>query len=360
MDNNQSQFNQNQYNKNTRYNPLVFTSFKSLDVEKLENDCAKELQKKKSSEEKEKREFQKLIENDPSVKEIMNKVNMAYINQSRFHQIKEKQTRQIQEIVKDAEIDEKLLSGLDEQKKKEQEIEQKKRVERLHGKDIILKQMKDRELQKEESKEEYLRDKALVDDIIDKIKKEDMAFINEHNRKKEIAKSYMFEAYEEKNRRKIQQKVDEKNEKEKERKYFEEVAKRDGEFKAKKQAIEDEKNKIFEKLSKEQAQKQAEKDYWENVRNELYIEEGVRRDKIKEIQEKEKKQRQKDEMLQSAIDHLRVKEQRKKEEEVLEREFKKKLMEKFAEDERLEQYNAIRRKQKELELKKEVIYKLII
>lgn len=59
-------------------------------------------------------------------------------------------------------------------------------------------------------------------------------------------------------------------------------------------------------------------------------------------------------MLQSAIDHLRVKEQRKKEEEVLEREFKKKLMEKFAEDERLEQYNAIRRKQKELELKKEV------
>lgn len=62
-------------------------------------------------------------------------------------------------------------------------------------------------------------------------------------------------------------------------------------------------------------------------------------------------------MLQSAIDHLRVKEIRKKEEEKLENEFKKKLMEKFAEDERLEQYNAIRRKQKELELKKEVVIK---
>ncbi len=59
-------------------------------------------------------------------------------------------------------------------------------------------------------------------------------------------------------------------------------------------------------------------------------------------------------MLQSAIDQLQIKELRKKEEERMESEFKKKLMEKFAEDERLEQYNAIKRKQKEIELKKEV------
>ena len=59
-------------------------------------------------------------------------------------------------------------------------------------------------------------------------------------------------------------------------------------------------------------------------------------------------------MLQSSIDHIRVKEKRKVEEDILEAEFKKRLMEKFAEDERLEQYNAIVRKQKELALKKEV------
>lgn len=65
-------------------------------------------------------------------------------------------------------------------------------------------------------------------------------------------------------------------------------------------------------------------------------------------------------MLQSAIEHIQVKEARKKEEDKLENEFKKKLMEKFAEDERLEQYNAIRRKQKEFELKKEVTINIII
>ena len=60
-------------------------------------------------------------------------------------------------------------------------------------------------------------------------------------------------------------------------------------------------------------------------------------------------------MLTSAIEQFRVKEQKKKEEDRMENDFKKRLMEKFAEDEKLEQYNAIRRKQKEIELKKNMI-----
>ncbi len=66
--------------------------------------------------------------------------------------------------------------------------------------------MKDREKLKEESKQEYLRDKVLVEQIVDKIRKEDMDTIHAINRKKEVAKSYMFQAYEEKEQRKKQQK----------------------------------------------------------------------------------------------------------------------------------------------------------
>jgi hypothetical protein len=59
-------------------------------------------------------------------------------------------------------------------------------------------------------------------------------------------------------------------------------------------------------------------------------------------------------MLQCAIEQIVVKEARRKEEEKLENEFKRKLIEKFAEDEKLEQYNVVRRKQKEIDFKKEV------
>ena len=79
--------------------------------------------------------------------------------------------------------------------------------------------------------------------------------------------------------------------KEKEREYFESVAKRESEQKAKKQLIQDEKDRIFNKLSEEKRRALAEKEYWENVRNELYLEEQRRKDKIKELEELEKKQR---------------------------------------------------------------------
>ena len=65
-------------------------------------------------------------------------------------------------------------------------------------------------------------------------------------------------------------------------------------------------------------------------------------------------------MLSSAIRQFNEKEHKKKEEEILENEFKKGLMEKYAEDEKLEQFNAMRRRQKEIDLKKEVMICRII
>lgn len=51
---------------------------------------------------------------------------------------------------------------------------------------------------------------------------------------------------------------------------------------------------------------------------------------------------------------MRLKAEREQEEKRMEDEFKHKLMEKFAEDERLEQMNAQRRRMRELEHKREV------
>ena len=61
--------------------------------------------------------------------------------------------------------------------------------------------------------------------------------------------------------------------------------------------------------------------------------------------------RQKEEMLDSAIQAMRIKENIK---DKLENDFKCRLMEKFAEDERLEVLNAQKRKTREIELKKEI------
>ena len=151
--------------------------------------------------------------------------------------------------------------------------------------------MQDREKQKDESKTEYQRDRVLVDNVVNKLMQEDINLIMEDKRKKELAKGYMYAAYDEKEKQKQQLKENDRMEKEKERRYFEELQIRGNKQKAIKAAKDEEKNKIFEKLSIEQERRQSEKDYWENVRNELYVEELNRREKIKNIMEMEKKQK---------------------------------------------------------------------
>lgn len=225
------------------------------------------------------------------MKEIRNRIELAKINQQRSKQINEKQTRRVQDLVKDAEVDEFILSKLEEEKNKEKEKEIRKKMENLQSKYMLQKQMQDKERLREEAQLEYQRDKNQVDEIVRKLIMEDLNMIEENKKKKEQLKDTMIKAYEDKENRKRQMKEEERLQKEKEKQYFEEVARRDKELQMKKAAAQEEKDRIFDRLAAEAEKKQAEKDYWENVRNELYVEEQRRKDKIKELQDLEKKQR---------------------------------------------------------------------
>lgn len=117
---------------------------------------------------------------------------------------------------------------------------------------------------------------------------------------------------------------------------------------------EEARSKIFEKLKQEEDARRAENEFKENLRNELFYEETEAAAKAKERAEAEKRVRVREE-LQAAKDfQMRLKAERAAEEKRMEDEFKRKLMEKFAEDERLEQMNAQRRRIREQEHKREV------
>ena len=219
------------------------------------------------------------------------KILLAQMNKDRSVQIRERQVRRLNDLVKDAEVDELILEKLELEQKSQNDKEIQKKMEKLNSKYVIQNQMKDKEKLKEESRQEYFRDKGLVDDAVQKIIKEDIENQMEVQRKKEINKKDMYEAYEDKDRRKQEYLQNEKNERQKERQYYQELSRRDKEMQMKKAAIKEEKDKIFDKLSAEEQKRQADKEYWENVRNELYGEELERREKIKELEQREKKQR---------------------------------------------------------------------
>ena len=341
--------------KNTfRLNPLVISSLKNIDIDDLQMAFGKGIKEKHDFQKGQKISNTKLFNENDEIKRIKDSIEQAKLNQYRAHQIQQNQVKRVQNLIKDTEADEIVLRKLEEERRKAMEEEERKKQERIKAKYLIQQQMKDKEFLKEEAKKEYEKDKIDVDNLINKLRQEDITAMQEAERKKNIQKIYMENSYAEKKAQKLKEKEADLLQKERERKYQEDIAKREEEINKKKEAIKFEKDKIFERLCQQEAKRQAERDYWENVRNELYVEQSNYKQKMKELEEKEKKQKQKEELLASAIEQMKYKEQRKKEEQEMEAEFKKKLMEQYAEDEKLEQYNMRRRKQRELDLKQEV------
>ena len=109
-------------------NPLEMESLKSLNVEKLEEDIAKEIKKKKNLEDKSVAEMKRICEESSEIRELKNRIKMASLNQERTKQIYDKQTKKLSEIYNDAETDEQLMKRVEEEKRKEQEKEFKKKI----------------------------------------------------------------------------------------------------------------------------------------------------------------------------------------------------------------------------------------
>ena len=111
---------------------------------------------------------------------------------------------------------------------------------------------------------------------------------------------------------------------------------------------------IFQKLAAEEAERRAEQNYIEDLRNNLQVEEMEERARQQERDAAAKKNAQRLE-LQAAKDYqLKLKAERLEEERRMEMEFKMKMAEKFAEDERLEQMNAQKRRMREQEHKRQI------
>lgn len=84
------------------------------------------------------------------------------------------------------------------------------------------------------------------------------------------------------------------------------------------------------------------------------MQEGEEAAQLKERAEAEKRVAVREELQAAREYQLRLKAERAEEELRMEGEFKRKLLEKFAEDDRLEQMNAQRRRMRELEHKREI------
>ena len=164
----------------------------------------------------------------------------------------------------------------------------------------------------------------------------------------------MQNAFKERELLKQKEKENERKQDEDIRKYYEEVAKREKDLLKKKDDLQKQKDLIFNKLCDEEAKRKAEQDYWDNVRADLHVEQDIQKTKQKQKEEEEKRQKLREDVMNSALAQMKYKALKKKEEEENDEKFRQKLMEKYAQDEKLEKEKQEKQKQQLIDIQNEI------
>ena len=337
-----------------RINPLCLKSLKNLDIDDLQDVFGKNIQEQRSYEDGQRLQKEIIINDSDEIKELKDAIEHAKLNKILSRQMNQNLLLRKQKLIKEAEEEELVLKEIENEKRRNAEELEKKKIEFLKNREINLQQIRDKKLQQEQAEKEYERDKKLVDDIVKKMIEEDIQAKKEDQRKKEINKLFMQNAYKERDLIKQKEKENDKLQEESIKKYQESVALREKNVAKKKNDLQKQKDKIFNKLCEEEAKRKAEQDYWDTVRSELHREQDLKKTKLKEKEEEEKRQKMKDDVIESALKQMQFKEQQKKEEEANDAIYREKLLEKYAQDERLEKEKQQKQKQQLIDIQEAI------
>ena len=359
--NEKESFKTNQYRSLTNYpypepkeiyriNPLVLKSLKNLEIDDLQDVFGKNIQEQKANENGQRLQKEIIINNSDEIKELKDAIEHAKLNKILSRQMNQNLLLRKQKLIKEAEEEELVLKEIENEKKRNEEEKEKKKIEFLKNREINLQQIRDKKLQQEQAEKEYERDKKLVDDIVKKMIEEDIAAKKEDQRKKEINKLFMQNAYKERDLIKQKEKENDKMQDLAIQKYHESVALREKNVAQKKDDLQKQKDKIFNKLCEEEAKRKAEQEYWDTVRSELHREQDFQKTKLKAKEEEEKRQKMRDDVINSALKQMQFKEMKKKEEEANDAIYREKLLEKYAQDEQLEKEKQLKQKQQLIDI----------
>lgn len=296
-------------------------------------------------------EIQRICEDSDELKELERNLKTAYLNKERAAQHQNKlansaiEQQRIDEYEDQMEYD-RLLAIRDEEERNHnrREILQEQRY-------ILQDQMREKERRILESKSQTIKERNVVDDIVNRINQEDE---DDYRRRKESQAAQvriMREAEQQRNRQTAAAKLAEKEEENRIAAYNRSLISRTDGAAARRQAKLDDDARILNKMSEEAAAKRLEEQEYEYLRNLLY-EEEVEDKKRKEYRDRRDREIfMKREMIEANNHLLMSKAEMRRMEMDKEARVVEIMREKFAQDEareREEEENRIRKKQEQL------------
>lgn len=297
---------------------------------------------------------QKIRENTLELRQLHSKLQAAYANKGVVIQMAENEAMKCQKKRDMAALGMEMKREREQRDTEDKEMDQRRHVEKMQYFKALQRQFQEKEQRREQAYQEFLKDKQLVDDIVQNIYgdlqmererqmekvKEAQEHIKEYARRREEWIRLEKERMEAENRR-IMEFMKKKQLMEMNRAAM---------LKEKNQA----KENLYLSLCKQMEQDMQQRDETERMLEEVCLEEKEEAQRLKEVEEMERKLRLRMILQQACQDQIADKEARRRQEEEEEQAFRQKMLDKFAEDDRIEQMNTNKRRMRALEHGREV------
>jgi hypothetical protein len=298
----------------------------------------------KATEEIRKEKMVQLVRNQaPELRELEAKLHAAYMNKEREAQLAEKQAAK-EQLKQDEAV---LYEQMKTQWQREDEVHSTqatmRKTELRKQKSVIEQQLNEREEQALLAMQTFLREREQVDAIVSRIQEEDFkaALMKMEKMRQNKAEFDTFM------QQRMELQAEEQRRKDAEdasiRAYYQQEAERKQASEAKKQKIEEDKRKLLEEQSRKIMEERRRKEEMDELLAEYHNELVEAKERERAAAERERKARDRQAMMSANEQQKRLKEEMRQKYAEEETEFRRKMMDKFAEDDRLDQLNAQKR-----------------
>merc|ERR1711959_431318 len=330
------------------------SAFRKEALKEQEERIAAEIHRRKIEEFRDEKLVQKIRESSEELRCLEEKLKSAYMCKERKAQITEKkimqQIRAEEESKADAMMEEDRRRGI-HMDAKEGYL---RKAAALEAQTQLEDQILEREHQKELAYQAYLEEKAKADGLVQKMDEEDKAEREADARKKAETQGWIASYLEDRRQWKREEMQRVKDEEKAILDYAAKKRAEQGAWEEKKKAEADFKDKMCAEIAAEIRRKEKEREELEDIRETLALEEEEERLRRKEEGERMKQEMDRQMMMEAYNEAQEVKKARLAREAEEEEQFRDAMLAKFAEEDRLEQMSAQRRRMKQMEHKREV------
>ncbi|KAJ3256196.1 mannosyl-oligosaccharide alpha-1,2-mannosidase [Boothiomyces macroporosus] len=319
-----------------------------------EEEMVREMELYHQEQVKEQKLRQSIRENSSELRELEKKLNHAYMNKERSLQMKEKEL-----MIAKKKAEEQAMYAVWKEQAEIAELEEKEREKKNHEKAIeyhqaLHHQLEENEEKKQKEYEIFLKEKEMVDKIVQKIAEENEREAASRLEKQEETKKFIEQFM----RERAQWKEEERRLQEEENRKIAEFAQlqkaREEKVEIKKKTIAAGKDAIYNKLASQIEHQEKMKIELEDLRIDLAQEEQEAQARRKEHEMLQQRIQKRLETIDAYQAQVADKKRRIQEERLEEDKFREKLMQKFAEDDRIEQMKQAARRMKQLEHRRAV------